>query len=174
MFAVELDRENLEYDVHSLVQAFYPGEQVRVLIPESSAEKRAQLQDKVRIRVRMDQPGAKVTIDGREYAWEGPDWSEGKGETAEVSSGEQKAPDASKKFKDGFKSFLYRTLCQVTGRELPWGSLTGIRPTKIAYQLLEEGKSPREILAYYKDKYFVSQEKAELSVDIAQRERELP
>jgi len=173
MFAVELDRENLEYDVHSLVQAFYPGEQVRVLIPESSAEKRAQLQDKVRIRVRMDRSGAKVTIDGREYAWEGPDWSEGKGETGEVSSGEQKAPDASKKFKDGFKSFLYRTLCQVTGRELPWGSLTGIRPTKIAYQLLEEGKSPREILAYYKDKYFVSQEKAELSVDIAQREREL-
>ena len=87
MFAVELDRENLEYDVHSLVQAFYPGEQVRVLIPESSAEKRAQLQDKVRIRVRMDRSGAKVTIDGREYAWEGPDWSEGKGETAEVSSG---------------------------------------------------------------------------------------
>ena len=67
MFAVELDRENLEYDVHSLVQAFYPGEQVRVLIPESSAEKRAQLQDKVRIRVRMDRSGAKVTIDGREY-----------------------------------------------------------------------------------------------------------
>ena len=24
MFTVELNRENLEYDVHSLVQAFYP------------------------------------------------------------------------------------------------------------------------------------------------------
>ena len=33
MFTVELNRENLEYDVHSLVQAFYPEEQVRVLIP---------------------------------------------------------------------------------------------------------------------------------------------
>ena len=167
MFAVELDRENLEYDVHSLVQAFYPGEQVRVLIPESSAEKRAQLQDKVRIRVRMDRSGAKVTIDGREYAWEGPDWSEGKGETGEVSSGEQKAPDASKKFKDGFKSFLYRTLCQVTGRELPWGSLTGIRPTKIAYQLLEEGKSEEEADRILRDTYFVSESRRKLCLPCA-------
>jgi oxygen-independent coproporphyrinogen-3 oxidase len=56
---------------------------------------------------------------------------------------------------------------------LPWGSLTGIRPTKIAYGLFEEGKTQEEILAYLKQKYFVSDEKALLSMDVAQREREI-
>lgn len=154
MFAVELDRENLEYDVHSLVQAFYPGEQVRVLIPESSEEKRKELQDHVRIRVWAEGGTARVLIDGREYVWTMP--------------GEE-----SQKFKEGFKAFLYGTLCQVTGRELPWGSLTGIRPTKIAYQLLEQGKTPEEITEYYRNKYFVSTKKARLALDIAERERKL-
>lgn len=152
-FVVELDRENLEYDVHSLVQAFYPGEQVRILIPESSMEKRKELQDKVRISVAVEGGTARLVIDGREYGWT--------------------LPDEEKRFKEGFKAFLYRTLCSVTGRELPWGSLTGIRPTKIACQLLEQGKNSGEIIEYYRDKYFVSQEKAELSLDIAKREKAL-
>ena len=33
MFIVELNRENFEYDVHSIVKAFYAEEQVKVLTP---------------------------------------------------------------------------------------------------------------------------------------------
>ena len=184
MFVVELDRENLEYDVLSLVQAFYPREQVRVLIPETGEGKRAELQDKVRILVSMDEAGAMVKIDEKTYAWAVP---ETVGENCENSrggaplSGERDSERGcfsdsvweAKRRKDGFKAFLYRTLSQVTGRELPWGSLTGIRPTKIAYQMLEEGKGRGEILAHYRDKYFVSEEKASLALDIAERERGL-
>ena len=47
MLVVELNRENIEYDVHSLVKAFFPEEQVAVLIPESSEKKREELGDKV-------------------------------------------------------------------------------------------------------------------------------
>ena len=36
-------------------------------------------------------------------------------------------------FKDCFKRFFYCLLTEITGRELPWGNLTGIRPTKLAY-----------------------------------------
>ena len=82
-------------------------------------------------------------------------------------------PLAGEVYKEGFKRFFYNILSQVTGKHLPWGNLTGIRPTKIAYGLLEEGKDRQEIIEYYKVKYFVSTEKAELSVDIAEREREL-
>lgn len=32
----------------------------------------------------------------------------------------------------------------MTGKELPWGNLTGIRPTKIAMGLLEEGKQKKK------------------------------
>ena len=40
MFVVELNRANYEYDVHSLVKAFWPEDQVTVLTPESKDEKR--------------------------------------------------------------------------------------------------------------------------------------
>lgn len=37
------------------------------------------------------------------------------------------------------KRMVYRTLSEVSGKELPWGDLTGIRPTKIPMKMLEEG-----------------------------------
>ena len=37
------------------------------------------------------------------------------------------------------KLAMYKLLVQITGRTMPWGSLTGIRPTKLADQLQREG-----------------------------------
>lgn len=36
------------------------------------------------------------------------------------------------------KLSLYKALERLTGKSMPWGALTGIRPTKLAYQQLEE------------------------------------
>ncbi len=36
------------------------------------------------------------------------------------------------------KLSLYRALSELFGKDLPWGSLTGIRPTRLAYQQLEK------------------------------------
>ena len=36
------------------------------------------------------------------------------------------------------KLSVYKALSAFTGKSLPWGALTGIRPTKLAYQQLEE------------------------------------
>ena len=72
--------------------------------------------------------------------------------------------------KKQLKQMLYRMLCDYTKRTLPWGNLTGIRPTKIPMKLLEEGKSREEIYRYMKDTYFASDEKIELATDIAERE----
>jgi len=38
------------------------------------------------------------------------------------------------------KLALYEILAQKTGEKMPWGALTGIRPTKLAYREKEEGK----------------------------------
>lgn len=149
MLVVELNRESLEYDVHAIVQAFYPEEQVKVLIPETGEEKRALLQEKIRFRILEQGDRVLCILDGREYCWD--------------AQGD----------KNGFKRFLYQTLSEMTGRTLPWGDLTGIRPTKIAYGMLEQGKSDREILDFYRQNYYVSEEKARLSVEIARRERAL-
>lgn len=157
MFAVEINKESYEYDLQALVQSFYPEEQVAVLLPESRADRRLELADKVRIRfcVQEDEngreTGAVLTIDGRSFVRQRAD-------------GEDKA---------ALKRFLYRALSEATGRELPWGNLIGIRPTKIAYALLEEGKSREEIVDYYGREHFVSSAKAGLAVEIADRERAL-
>ena len=159
MLAVELNKVNFEYDVNSLVRAFYPGEQVRVLTPESKNGIGEALQEGIRIHIRLEEDGAVLTIDGRDYLWH---WQEDK------SSGDPKAG-----YKDGFKRFLYCVLREITNQSLPWGNLTGIRPTKMAYSMLDQGKGDQEIIEFYQQKHYVSQEKAELSLNIARRERAL-
>lgn len=169
MLAVELNRANFEYDVHSIVKAFYPEEQVSVLTPEMGEEKRADLAQWVRIRILLRDNGALVAVDGEEYDWKHTEGHTGGKPEAGAAVGEP--PE--KAYKYGFKCFLYRVLSRVTGRELPWGNLTGIRPTKIAFSLLEQGREKAELVKHYMEKYYVSREKAELAVEIAGRELEL-
>lgn len=75
--------------------------------------------------------------------------------------------------KNRIKRRLYVILKAFTGKSLPWGSLTGIRPAKIALTKLREGMTGEEICEYMKDMYFTSQEKARLCVETAMREQEL-
>lgn len=57
-----------------------------------------------------------------------------------------------------------------TGTELPWGTLTGIRPTKIALTKLQEGRDARWIRDYMRETYCTSDEKISLALDVAKRE----
>lgn len=148
---VKLNQINYEYDVHALIKAFYPEYQVEVLTPESKSHCEAE----PAILITIEERGAVVTIGERSFPW-----------TFEETAGKDK-------YKNEFKAFLYKTLREHTGKDLPWGNLTGIRPTKIAYGMLEQGQGRQEIMDYLQRKHFVSAEKAALSIDIAQREREL-
>ena len=60
---------------------------------------------------------------------------------------------------------LYLALCEVSGRTMPWGCLTGIRPTLVAY----EEKTPANLT----ERYYVSPEKAELACRTAEEELRL-
>ena len=68
---------------------------------------------------------------------------------------------------------VYRFLCEESGRELAWGTLTGVRPTKLPMQMLEEGKTREEITGFLEKEYFVTPQKAELGYEIACREKAL-
>ena len=78
-----------------------------------------------------------------------------------------------KETKNALKQQLYDLLKKGSKRELPWGTLTGIRPTKIPMKLMEEGYSEEEIASYMKETYFATDEKIQLSIDIAKREKAL-
>jgi oxygen-independent coproporphyrinogen-3 oxidase len=78
-----------------------------------------------------------------------------------------------KETKNELKRMLYRVLSAYTGQELPWGNLTGIRPTKIPMALLEQGWKNTEIAQYMRDTYYTSKEKTALAITIANRERQI-
>ena len=73
--------------------------------------------------------------------------------------------------KNDFKRRVYDELKLLTGRDLPWGGLTGIRPTKLILELLEAGQRPVEIAEHMRRVYYLDGEKLSLAISIAQRER---
>ena len=68
---------------------------------------------------------------------------------------------------------LYLYLTEETGRRLAWGTLTGVRPTKIPMEQLEGGASEEEAARFMMKKYCVSPEKAGLAAEVASRENAL-
>ncbi len=85
-------------------------------------------------------------------------------------------PDRSRPYEDiknAFKRRIYDDLKTLSGRDLPWGTLTGIRPTKLIMQLLEEGLRPAEIAARMRKSYYLDGEKLSLAIATAVRERAL-
>ena len=67
----------------------------------------------------------------------------------------------------------YRMLAEKAGRTLAWGTLLGVRPTKLAFQKREEGLGREEFLSWFRKEYLVSEDKAALAWDISGRERTL-
>ena len=76
--------------------------------------------------------------------------------------------DAKSRIKRECKVALYKCLAAVTGVSLPYGSLTGIRPTKLYHDLLHAGIDAD---AYLKDYLLVSPSKTDLIAGIAERQR---
>lgn len=68
------------------------------------------------------------------------------------------------------KIALYRLLKQISGKSMPWGSLTGIRPTKLARQLIAEGADWQDTFA---NLFEVSQPKISLVEDILHQQGNL-
>lgn len=75
-----------------------------------------------------------------------------------------------KETKNELKRKLYDMFHDYTGRELPWGTLSGIRPTKITSALLESGMSVEDVRNHMKDTYYLSEGKTEESIKISETE----
>ncbi len=75
--------------------------------------------------------------------------------------------------KNRIKRRLYFLLMLDTGRQLPWGALTGIRPVKIPEGKLAEGWDEERISSYMEVHYLTGEKKRKLSLEIAKEERRL-
>lgn len=62
---------------------------------------------------------------------------------------------------------------EFTGFTPPWGILTGVRPAKVATELIENGRTPEEAASEIERDYFVSPVKAKLAADVSAAEKKL-
>jgi len=173
MITLVFNREEYEYDCYALVTSFYPGEETKQLIGEASDGEDAPLPDRVRITALPEERRAEVFFSAGEVL------------PADRRYTMEKAGD----FKKAFKQFFYETLTDYTGRRLPWGSLTGVRPTKLILSVAAEeaeklafsaaktddvmqngGQEKRlkdAVVSRMQREYRVSEEKAALGLKIA-------
>ena len=79
--------------------------------------------------------------------------------------------EVKKKTKTVIKRSMFKVLDKVFETYVPWGVLTGIRPVKIIHSLLDKGISESEIREILKNNYLIKDEKIDLALDIAKRER---
>ena len=168
MITVQLNEPDFEYDIHSLVKAFYP--QHDVLVKAMPREEFPE--SEFHLEINYDREKGDVSYSffkpQRENCPDNPG-----GEQLALSGAVSVDFTDRKETKNELKQKLYHLLTQFSGKTLPWGTLTGIRPTKIPMEMLEHGQSEDEIRTYMKDTYFASDEKIELSLAVAKRELEL-
>ena len=69
--------------------------------------------------------------------------------------------------KRAVKNAVYQAMKQATGRKPPWGSLTGIRPTRLFYEQLSAGCDEETACRNLEALFDVDREKVELLRDIA-------
>ncbi len=153
MITVEINEANFEYDIHSLVKAFYPEQDVLVRV-DLTAEERERACLHLMVSYEKD------TISFSFY--EGKTLVRGGAVSVDFSNRAET--------KNRLKQKLYQLLSAHTESDLPWGTLTGIRPTKIPMAMLEEGASDDEIRRHMAETYFASAEKIDLSLSVAKRE----
>jgi oxygen-independent coproporphyrinogen-3 oxidase len=146
MIYIQLNEDNFEYDIYSLVKAFYPKEEVKIST-EPTPEDAGLL-----FSMQVNYSDNVLTLDGREI---------------EIDYSDR--PDT----KNRLKLAIYESLSARTGKELPWGTLTGIRPTKISLGMIEDGADDEAIASYMKDTYRTSDAKIDLSLQVSHKEHEL-
>lgn len=141
-FQIVYDEENLINDLNETVRSFYPHATTSddgdiVLLTQELADKK--LISRVKI---FDITKERIDL---------------LDETNEILK---------KRYKKRYlKLALYQALSEFLGVELPWGSLTGIRPTKLGYDLLAQNKKAGESL---REDFFVTEKRASLVDQIIQ------
>lgn len=154
IIAILLNDNSYEQDIRELLMAFYPGS---TFCHDEETAKTADL------IVKWDREGGGFSLSLHRQVTEAP---------LHFASVDV---DFSDRFetKNTIKQTLYRLALAETRRELPWGTLTGIRPSKIAMTKLSEGMEDGEIFRYMKDTYLASDGKIALALDVAKREAQL-
>ena len=148
-------------DFRAMIQAFFANEKIVAVLPSEVAEYQKGILQELRFifTALFDEKHTKLKLE-----------ENGRVVFTAYVSGDYRNKNL---FRNKIKLAAYRLISEYTGRTLPWGSLTGMRPTKIASKSLEKGLGHMDIVDSYMDIYQTSEEKAELAVTVAEREKQI-
>ena len=146
MIRIVVQNEVYAYDMYHITKAFYPNEVYEQYVDESFPQL------------------IKISVEESSRDFKGSFKIE-KNEVANIEE---------RKLRKRYVNLkLYDWLCHNTQKELAWGILTGVRPTKLMMTLLESGMSEDEVKQWMKENYRITDAKADLGIQVAQKEKEL-
>ena len=166
MIEIKITGEDYEQDIRPLVKSFYPEDEIVIAGKEDFVEK-AEPDKFLSLDLAPERFELRFQTEDRSYT-----------ETEDFSvllPGAYKnegIPDR-RMYRNYLHRKLYGVLAKETGQELPWGTLTGIRPTKQALERLVQKESRESIANYFKTEYLCSDEKTELCIRVAEKEQKL-
>ena len=165
LILVLLSELKFEYDILSLVKAFYKEYEVRVIHKDEYNDylTKEDVPNKLEAIVNVEFNDDSISVSAVDY----------QNDNKDIYVGKRNIDNDRKSDKNLLKKTIYKVLSNKLNINLPWGTLTGIRPTKIVMGLVESGMSQEEIISNMKDTYYISDERLEMSLDIVSKEREL-
>lgn len=147
------------YEVQALVKNFYPHRHIVRREPEQFGHTLQNPADEAAEQIRIELEETEIGISLFEN---------------EIPIFEKKGSvTAGKTYKNQLKIELYRILSKRTGRQLDWGTLTGVRPAKVLMALMEEGRTFEEVSVQMQENYLCSEQKIRLGYQVAKKEMEL-
>ena len=200
MIRIELLDRTFEYDVRSLTKAFFKDEDVVVVDADKNNEVEDAINYIFKVNTYRDSIELEIVSNNKEIKNIKSNDSNDKEVIVQKNNDSSNIDDRSinngiynyikadipqdiinihneleykAKYKNILKRHIYRLLEETLNISLPWGTLTGIRPSKIVMELLEQGKSDEYISNYMKETYLASEDKISLALCIAHREKEI-
>ena len=182
MITIQYNREGLEYDSYAMITSFFPNMETKQMLLTDSSEPLPA--DAIRISLDTDARAGSVFFakgetlrEDKQFYFGCEEDTLGNVDTDAVSEQQAEAVnDALQKRKHAWKIFFYDTLSEYTGKTLPWGALTGVRPTKLIMavaketaqgDILVEEEEREAVKKRMMNEYRVSERKADLGYRIA-------
>lgn len=177
MIEITMHGEDYEQDIRPLIKAFYPEEDIQVYKDTSEFDnnngcvtksdvlnkdvcKEESDDGRIEISFALNKAAFSITLKKEDVLL--------KEENDELVDTDNRSV-----YRNSLHRALYRLLARETKKELPWGTLTGIRPTKQVLDRLEVNEPEEKIRSFMKKEYYCSDEKIDVSMQVAKREQEI-
>jgi len=145
MIRITVNDEMFAYDMYHIIKAFCPGEEIEQKVNKGNL------------------PIVQIQLED----------CDGKNEYFEINASEPVELSERKLRKHYVNTKVYQRMREITGKILAWGIMTGVRPTKPMMAMMDAGASDGETVAWMKEHYCVTDEKAKLGLAVAKKEKEL-